>query len=180
MPARRLLCSGAGLCLVLASPAWGQDLDPRAYVHVPVNGTFLISGLVNLGTNRWAFQAGIRRIYPGTLRKTQSSMGAFQAHMSYNITRRLWAALDVTYYMAGRIIVEGVAPTDMQSNMRAGGHLPCRSVSATPSRSRGALEPSSGWVGTSPRSLSRGRPRGSRAPHRHRDQHRSDSKYSRN
>jgi hypothetical protein len=41
----RRLCSGAGLCLALASPAWGQDLDPRAYVHVPVNGTFLVWGL---------------------------------------------------------------------------------------------------------------------------------------
>ena len=42
---RRLLCSAAGLCLVLASPVWAQDLDPRAYVHVPINGTSLIWGL---------------------------------------------------------------------------------------------------------------------------------------
>ncbi len=41
----RLYCAGAGLCLVLASPAPGQDLDPRAYVHVPVNATFLVGGV---------------------------------------------------------------------------------------------------------------------------------------
>jgi hypothetical protein len=41
----RALRVGAGLCLVLASPARSQDLDPRAYVHVPVNGTFLVWGL---------------------------------------------------------------------------------------------------------------------------------------
>jgi hypothetical protein len=43
--ASRRLCSGAGLWLVLAWPASAQDLDPRAYVHVPVNSTFLVSGL---------------------------------------------------------------------------------------------------------------------------------------
>jgi hypothetical protein len=41
----RRLCSGAGLWLVLAGPVSAQDLDPRAYVHVPVNGTFLVWGL---------------------------------------------------------------------------------------------------------------------------------------
>jgi len=43
--ALRRLCSGVGLWLVLAWPASAQDLDPRAYVHVPVNGTFLVLGL---------------------------------------------------------------------------------------------------------------------------------------
>jgi hypothetical protein len=41
----RLVCLGAGLWLLLASPAWAQDLDPRAYVHVPVKSTFLVWGL---------------------------------------------------------------------------------------------------------------------------------------
>ena len=38
-------CAGAALFVVLAAPARAQDLDPRAYVHVPVNGTFLVWGL---------------------------------------------------------------------------------------------------------------------------------------
>jgi hypothetical protein len=110
-------------------------------------GEYFPDKLINLGTNRWAFRpefaisqpVGLRWLldtyagvwfftansesYPGMLRKTQSPMGAFQAHMSYNLTPRLWAAFDVTYYVGGRITVEGVAPTDMQSNMRAGGTL---------------------------------------------------------
>ena len=40
----RLLCSGAALGLVLASSARAQDLDPRAYVHVPKDSTFLVWG----------------------------------------------------------------------------------------------------------------------------------------
>ena len=33
------------LCLLLlAVPSPAQDLDPRAYVNVPVNGTFLVAG----------------------------------------------------------------------------------------------------------------------------------------
>jgi hypothetical protein len=44
MTAWRPLRAGAVLCLVLASPGWAQDLDPRAYVHVPIDGTFLILG----------------------------------------------------------------------------------------------------------------------------------------
>jgi hypothetical protein len=45
MPALRRVCAATGLWLVLASPAGAQDLDPRAYVHVPVGSTFLVSGL---------------------------------------------------------------------------------------------------------------------------------------
>ena len=256
----RLLTAGAGLCVLLASPARGQDLDPRAYVHVPVNGTFLVWGLglstggivtdptlvvtdveatvltpsvgagrsfglfgrtaqafavvpfswadvsgkvggtgaaveraglsdmrlrlswlfrgapaasvveiakaprrtilgmsinvaaptgeyfpdklINLGTNRWGFRpelaasqpigerwlldvyAGVwfftanDESYPGTLRKTQTPLGSFQGHFSYNFTRQLWAAFDVTYYVGGRTTVEGVPPTDLQNNVR--------------------------------------------------------------
>ena len=42
----RLGCLGVGfLCLLLlAAPVSAQDLDPRAYAHVPINGTFLIAG----------------------------------------------------------------------------------------------------------------------------------------
>jgi hypothetical protein len=110
-------------------------------------GEYFPDKLINLGTNRWAFRpefavsqplgqrwlldayAGVwfftanNESYPGTLSKTQSPMGAFQAHMSYNLTPRLWAAFDVTYYRGGRITVEGVPPTDIQSNVRIGGTL---------------------------------------------------------
>jgi hypothetical protein len=262
MTAWRPLRAGAVLCLALASPGWAQDLDPRAYVHVPVDGTFLMWGfgvseggivtdptlpvtdiqasvltpsvgagrsfglldrtaqvfavmpfswadvsgnvlgderaaqrsglsdmrlrvswlvrgapaftvaelakaprrtilgvslnvaaptgqydpekLINLGTNRWAFRpelavsqpigqrwlfdayAGLwlftanNEYYPGTQAKTQAPMGSFQAHVSYNFQRLLWAALDLTYYVGGRTTVEGVRADDMQSNARGG------------------------------------------------------------
>jgi len=48
LPARvtRAWCPGLGLLclLLLAAPLSAQDLDPRAYARVPVNGTFLITG----------------------------------------------------------------------------------------------------------------------------------------
>ena len=39
-------CPGLGLLCLLLLPARlsAQDLDPRAYAHVPINGTFLITG----------------------------------------------------------------------------------------------------------------------------------------
>jgi hypothetical protein len=39
-------CLGAALIglLLCAAPLSAQDLDPRAYAHVPVNGTFLVTG----------------------------------------------------------------------------------------------------------------------------------------
>jgi len=82
--------------------------------------------LINLGTNRWAFKpefavshpmgqkwladvyAGLwlfttsGSFYPGSAVRTQASKGAFQAHVSYNFQRQLWAAFDATYYVGGR------------------------------------------------------------------------------
>jgi hypothetical protein len=42
---RRIACMVALLCVSPLWPAAAQDLDPRAYVHVPVDGTFLVWGL---------------------------------------------------------------------------------------------------------------------------------------
>jgi hypothetical protein len=125
---------------------------PRTILGLSLNvaapvGEYFPDKLINLGTNRWAFRpelavsqpigprwlidayAGIwlftanDESYPGTARKTQSPLGSFQAHLSHNFTRRLWAALDLTYYVGGRTSVEGVPPTDLQSNLRLGSTL---------------------------------------------------------
>lgn len=264
-PARLLLGAAAGACLWLAAPAAAQDLDPRAYANVPVDGTFLVTGfavshggvvsdptlpitdvnatvetpslgiarsfslfgktaqafgalpyswaqvsgklqgegkditraglsdtrlrlsvlvrgapastaaevaraprrtilgtsltivaptgqyfpglLINLGTNRWAFKPefavskpiGQRWLldvysalwlftandsfYPGGLTRTQAPIGAFQAHLSYNFQRLLWAAVDATYYVGGHTAIDGVDNDDRQSNSRVGGTL---------------------------------------------------------
>lgn len=258
----RLLCSGAALGLVLASSARAQDLDPRAYVHVPKNSTFLVWGfgasdgaivsdpalpitdiqatvltpslgagrsfslfgrtaqafaalpfswadvsgkalgearavvragfsdmrlrlswlvrgapavtalelarsprrtiigtslnvvapageynpdkLINLGTNRWSFRPELalsqplgkrflldvytgvsffttnNSFFPGKSVKTQSPIGSWQLHLSYNFKRQLWGAVDVTYYTGGRSTVDGVEGGDLQANMRTG------------------------------------------------------------
>jgi hypothetical protein len=51
--------------LLLAAPLSAQDLDPRAYAHVPVNGTFLVTGfsvshgaVVRYGANFSTFSFG--------------------------------------------------------------------------------------------------------------------------
>jgi len=136
-----------------AASAVGIAKSPRRTILgtslnvVAPTGEYFPHKLINLGTNRWAFRPELavsqpigqrwlldaytgvwfftanHESYPGTVRKTQSPLGSFQAHLSYNFTRKLWAALDVTYYEGGRTTVEGAAPTDLQNNMRAGGTL---------------------------------------------------------
>jgi hypothetical protein len=110
-------------------------------------GQFFSDRLVNLGGNRWAFQPEFAvsqpmgekwlldtyaalwlftpndSFYPGTARRTQAPMGAFQAHLSYSFTRVLWAAFDATYYVGGRTTTDGVENGDRQSNSRVGATL---------------------------------------------------------
>jgi hypothetical protein len=108
-------------------------------------GQYFPDRLINLGANRWAFKPEFAvshpmgqkwlldvysalwlftandSFYPGTLTRTQAPMGAFQAHLSYNFTRRAWAAFDATYYVGGASTVQGVENNDRQSNTRLGG-----------------------------------------------------------
>ena len=114
---------------------------------VAPTGQFFPDRLINLGANRWAFKpefavshpmgqkwlldayAGLwlftanDSFYPGTNLRTQAPMGAFQAHLSYNFQRQLWAAFDATYYTGGRTTIEGVGNNDEQRNSRVGGTL---------------------------------------------------------
>jgi len=114
---------------------------------VAPTGQFFPDRLINLGTNRWAFKPEFAlsqpmgqkwlldvysalwlftandSYYPGTLHRTQAPMGAFQAHLSYNFTRKAWVAFDATYYVGGRSTVEGVENNDRQSNSRLGATL---------------------------------------------------------
>jgi len=114
---------------------------------VAPTGQFFPDRLINLGANRWAFKpefavshpmgqkwlldayAGLwlftanDSFYPGANLRTQAPMGAFQAHLSYNFQRQLWAAFDATYYTGGRTTIEGVGNNDEQRNSRFGGTL---------------------------------------------------------
>jgi hypothetical protein len=114
---------------------------------VPPTGQFFPDRLINLGANRWAFKpefavshpmgqkwlldayAGLwlfttnGSFYPGTSVRTQAPMGTFQAHLSYNFQRQLWAAFDATYYVGGHTTIDGLAKDDRQANARVGGTL---------------------------------------------------------
>ncbi len=112
----------------------------------PPSGQYYPEKLINLSTNRWAFKpeigishpagrwlldayAGLwcytsnSRFYPGTATKSQHPVASFQAHVSYNLTLRAWAAFDATWYRGGRTSLNGVAKADLQNNTRLGATL---------------------------------------------------------
>jgi Putative MetA-pathway of phenol degradation len=113
---------------------------------VPPLGQYSRELLINLGGNRWAFKpelgfsrpvgrvsldayAGVwffttnESFYPGSLVRRQSPLVSLQAHASYNLTPRAWAAVDVTWYSGGRTTIEGVGKADLLRNSRVGGTL---------------------------------------------------------
>jgi hypothetical protein len=120
----------------------GTSLTITAPTGQYINGKF-----INLGTNRWSFKpelalsepmgdrwlidlyAGVwfftnnNSFYPGSTVRSQDPMGSFQGHLSYNISLRAWAALDLTYYIGGTSSVNGVSKDDRQENSRIGGTI---------------------------------------------------------
>lgn len=111
---------------------------------VAPTGQFYSDKLVNLGTHRWSFRpevalskpvgkrwlidayAGIwfftknYSFYPGNSLRTQEPMGAFQAHISYNIRPRLWVAINATYYTGGQSSINDLYNDDRLDNSRIG------------------------------------------------------------
>jgi len=107
-------------------------------------GEFFSDKLINIGTNRWSFKPELAisqpigkrwfidiysgvwlftsnySFYPGSSERSQEAMGAFQAHISYNITPRLWVAYNATYYVGGRSSIDGIYNDDRQNNTRIG------------------------------------------------------------
>lgn len=112
-------------------------------IGVPT-GEFFADKLINIGTNRWSFKpevalsqplgkrwlfdvyAGVwffttnDSFYPGSSTRSQEPLGSFQAHISYNITPRLWVAYNATYYVGGRSSIDGTVRDDRQRNTRIG------------------------------------------------------------
>jgi hypothetical protein len=135
-----------------ATPAEIVKTPPRTilgaslYIIAPT-GQYLYGKLINLGTNRWSFKpelalsqpagdrwlfdvyAGVwfftanNSFYPGNSVRTQDPLTAFQAHVSYNVTPRLWAAINYTYYIGGTSTVNDIVNNDRQENSRIGGTL---------------------------------------------------------
>jgi hypothetical protein len=107
-------------------------------------GKFSSDMLINIGTHRWSFKpevalsqplgkrwlldayAGVwlfttnNSFYPGSSVRDQAPLGAFQVHISYNITPRFWVAYNATYYEGGNSTVDGIVYDDRQSNTRLG------------------------------------------------------------
>jgi len=107
-------------------------------------GEFFSDKLINIGTHRWSFKpevglsqplgkrwlidayAGVwlfttnYSFYPGSSKRSQDPMGAFQVHISYNITPRFWIAYNATYYTGGRSSIDDTFKDDRQNNTRIG------------------------------------------------------------
>lgn len=138
-------------------------LGTSLVVSIPT-GQYFDDKLVNIGTNRWAFKPEIGLSHPrgpwtlelygggwfftdndsylGNKRREQNPMLSLQSHVGYTIQPRLWVAADVTYYVGGRVVTDGVPAADRQDNLRVGltGSLPVgRSNSVKLAWSRGAI-----------------------------------------
>jgi hypothetical protein len=132
----------AGLAELITAPK-KTIIGVSMSVGVPT-GEFSSDLLINIGTHRWSFKpevalsqplgkrwlidvyAGVwlfttnNSYYPGSSAREQGALGAFQVHISYNITPRFWIAYNTTYYAGGNSTIDGIVYDDGQSNTRIG------------------------------------------------------------
>ena len=111
---------------------------------VAPTGQYDPAKLVNLGANRWTFKPEVAYsrffghveldayasvvlftknpdFYPGTRDQSQKPIGAFEAHLSYDVRPRLWVSLDANFWYGGRSSVDGVEnAATLQKNSRIG------------------------------------------------------------
>jgi hypothetical protein len=118
---------------------------------VPNTGQYDPTKLINFGANRWAFKPELgfshrrghwivdayggawlyttnpeffshNQFSPGTNTQTESPIGSFEGHLSYDFKPRLWVSLDGNYWFGGTTSLSGVEnPTTLQKNSRVGG-----------------------------------------------------------
>jgi len=120
---------------------------PRTLLGVSVTvvaptGQYDPRRLVNLGSNRWSFKPEVGLSRPsgrwtfelaggvwlftpnnnffGGSRREQKPLTSLQGHVIYTLRRRMWVALDATYYNGGRTVVDKVVKADLQSSSRLG------------------------------------------------------------
>jgi hypothetical protein len=131
---------------------WRQKLviGTSLTVEAPT-GQYDGTRLINVGQHRWSFkpEIGLSRRFghwmvdaygavwfytpnddffsnaPGSTgpnRQTQKPMGVVEAHLSYDVTPRLWVSVDGNYWYGGATSLNGVeTPTTLQANSRLGG-----------------------------------------------------------
>lgn len=127
---------------------WRQKLLVGASIRIVApTGQYDPAKLVNVGANRWSFkpEVGLSRrwgswildtyagvwfhtpnhnFYRGSNVQTQSSIFAFEGHLSYDVKPRLWASLDGNFWVGGTTTLNGVEnPATQQRNSRIGGTM---------------------------------------------------------
>jgi hypothetical protein len=106
--------------------------------------------LINNGSNRWAFKpefgyserwghwvldgyAGVwffttnpeffshNAFFPGTQSQSQTPIGSFEGHLSYDLKQRLWVSLDGNFWHGGQTSLNGIGnPDTLQTSSRIG------------------------------------------------------------
>lgn len=131
---------------------WRQKLLIGVSLKVVApTGQYDPTKLVNYGSNHWAFkpEVGLSREWghwvvdtyggawlytrnsdyfspgPGVPNvQTQSAIGSFEGHLSYDVKPRFWASLDGNFWFGGSTSVNGVQnPSTLQRSSRIGGTL---------------------------------------------------------
>jgi hypothetical protein len=117
---------------------------------VPPTGQYDPTKLINYGTNRWAFKPEVgysrrwghwivdayagawffttnpeffshNQFSAGINTQSQSPIGSFEGHLSYDFRPRLWVSLDANYWFGGTTSLNGVSnPGTLQRNSRLG------------------------------------------------------------
>lgn len=130
---------------------WRQKTILGVSIRVlPPSGQYDPTKLLNYGTNRWAFkpELGYSRRWghwildayggawfftknpaffsrnafsPGVNTQSQSPIGSFEGHLSYDVKPRLWISLDGNYWFGGSTSLNGVHnPKTLQKSSRVG------------------------------------------------------------
>jgi hypothetical protein len=130
---------------------WQQKTLLGASIRIVApTGQYDGTRLINWGANRWAFKAelgyserwghwvldgyGAVWLYttnsdffsasaqvPGLQSQTQKSIGALEAHLSYDMKSRRWVSLDANFWFGGRTSLNGVEnPATEQTSSRIG------------------------------------------------------------
>ena len=130
---------------------WRQKTILGASIKlVPLAGQYDPTKLINLGTNRWAIKPEIgysrrwghwildaygavwfftdnheffsnNQFSPGINTQSETPVGSFEGHLSYDFKPRLWISADGNYWFGGTTSINGVEnPVTLQRNSRVG------------------------------------------------------------
>lgn len=126
-----------------STPPHSFILGASLLVSAPT-GQYYPTKVINISTNRWAFKpelgvsyivdrnlyidfySGVwlftdnTQLYPGSSVSAQQAMASLQVHLSYTFSRRIWAALDATWYSGGATSTNGGPQLGRQDNSRIG------------------------------------------------------------